>query len=225
MLEQKPDAPKIATLQRMNLRDAWPHEALDFTPWLADNIHVLGDTIGQSLDVQSQEHPVGSFRADIVALDVATNSPVLIENQLEKTDHSHLGQLLIYASGLRATTVVWVASEFTEEHRSTLDWLNEISYNAGSNVRFFGLEVELWRIGDSNLACKFNVVCKPNAWRKSVQVDKRAAREERNAKILELYATMSNRQIADILGVNEKTVRDVLSANGIRRSQDSNGLF
>jgi hypothetical protein len=90
---------------------------------------------------------------------------VLIENQLERTDHSHLGQLLTYAAGLSAVTIVWIAERFTEEHRAALDWLNE---KTGEGINFFGLEVELWRIGNSPLAPKFNVVCKPNEWTRSV---------------------------------------------------------
>jgi hypothetical protein len=94
-----------------------------------------------------------------------TDSWILIENQLERTDHNHLGQLLTYASGLEAVTIVWIAASFTEEHRSTLDWLNRIT---DESFRFFGLEVELWRIGDSLAAPKFNIISKPNDWSKSV---------------------------------------------------------
>ena len=90
---------------------------------------------------------------------------VLIENQLERTDHTHLGQLITYAAGLRAVTIVWVANSFTEEHRATLDWMNNIT---DTRFNFFGLEVELWRIGESPLAPKFNVVSKPNDWSKTV---------------------------------------------------------
>jgi Domain of unknown function (DUF4268) len=96
---------------------------------------------------------------------------VLIENQLERTDHIHLGQLLTYASGLDAVTIVWIAARFTEEHRSTLDWLNRIT---DKNFSFFGLEVELWRIGDSRAAPKFNIVSKPNDWSQSVAQAARA---------------------------------------------------
>jgi hypothetical protein len=91
---------------------------------------------------------------------------VLIENQLERTDHNHLGQLLTYAAGLDAVTVVWVAARFTEEHRAALDWLNNATT---SEFNFFGLEIELWRIGDSPMAPKFNVVSKPNDWSKSIR--------------------------------------------------------
>lgn len=108
---------------------------------------------------------MGSFRADILCKDVISDTVVLIENQLERTDHTHLGQLLTYAAGLHADTIVWIAERFTDEHRAALDWLNE---NTPDNINFFGLEVELWRIGDSPLAPKFNVVCKPNEWTRSV---------------------------------------------------------
>ncbi len=112
-----------------------------------------------------QKKSVGPFSADIPCKDTATDNWVLIENQLERTDHKHLGQLITYASGLKAVTIVWTAHPFTEEHRSALDWLNEIT---DSRFNFFGLEVELWKIGDSNVAPQFNVVSKPNDWSKSV---------------------------------------------------------
>jgi hypothetical protein len=153
----------------VDLRDVWINEATLFTPWLArdENIELLGDAIGISLDVEAQEKQVGPFRADILCKDTATDHWVLIENQLESTDHRHLGQLLTYAAGLNAVTIVWIAQSFTEEHRAALDWLNAIS---GEDFNFFGLEVELWRIGDSAIAPKFNVVSKPNDWSKSITV-------------------------------------------------------
>jgi len=157
----------LGRLERVELRGIWTTEAADFTPWLArqDNLAVLGDTLGIDLELEAQERSVGPFRADILCKDIGTDSWVLIENQLERTDHSHLGQLLTYASGLEAVTIVWIAARFTEEHRSTLDWLNRIT---DSKFRFFGLEVELWRIGESPAAPKFNVVSKPNDWSQSV---------------------------------------------------------
>lgn len=169
-------SPEIGQMIRVDLRDAWANEALDFTPWLAENIHILGNAIGLTLEVQAQEQMVGNFRADIVALDVVSGSSVLIENQIEKTDHSHLGQLITYASGLRTPAIVWIAREFTQEHRAALDWLNEISYNAGGSAQFFGLEIELWRIETSGLACKLNVVASPNAWKRSINMAVRSKR-------------------------------------------------
>ncbi|MEL6490760.1 MAG: DUF4268 domain-containing protein [Cyanobacteria bacterium J06621_3] len=154
-----------------DLRTCWETENLDFTPWLAqdDNIQLLGDTIGLELEVEAQEKDVGLFRADILCKDTAkdeeSESWVLIENQLERTDHIHLGQLLTYAAGLNAVTIIWIAARFTEEHRATLDWLNKIT---DKNFSFFGLEIELWRIGESKVAPKFNIISKPNGWVKTV---------------------------------------------------------
>lgn len=146
-----------------NLREVWVDESKDFTPWLAreENLKLLGDTIGIDLELEAQEQDVGPFKADILCKDTITNNWVLIENQIERTDHTHLGQILTYGAGLEATTIVWIAKRFTEEHRAALDWLNEIT---NDNFNFFGLEIELWRIYDSPIAPKFNVVSKPNEW-------------------------------------------------------------
>lgn len=165
--------PTLGRLQRVDLRAAWKNESSHFTPWLAqpENIALLGETIGTELEVQSQEQAVGPFRADILCRDTTDNSLVLIENQLERTDHSHLGQLLTYAAGLKAVTLVWVAQQFTEEHRAALDWLNEIT---DDSFHAFGLEIELWKIGESPLAPKFNVVVKPNEWARVAHESSRA---------------------------------------------------
>jgi len=157
--------PKLALgrLVRVDLRLAWEHEALQFTPWLAqpENISLLGEAIHLDLEVQQSEAPVGPFSADILCKETTSGHYVLIENQLERTDHTHLGQLLTYAAGLEAVTIFWVAKTFTSEHRAALDWLNRAT---GEGLNFFGLEVEVWRIGDSPMAPKFNVVSQPNDW-------------------------------------------------------------
>src|SRR4029079_16711090 len=114
-----------------------------------ENIAELGRAIGiEELELEAKEQNVGPFRADILCKDGMGNW-VLVENQLERTDHSHLGQLLTYAAGLKAVTIVWIAQHFTEEHRAALDWLNEIT---DERISFFGLEIELWRIGESPIA-------------------------------------------------------------------------
>ncbi len=160
--------PTFGQLEPVELRTAWEREDSHFTPWLAekDNLHLLGRTVGLDLELQAQEQSVGLFRADLLCKDTSDGSFVLIENQIERTDHTHLGQVITYAAGLDAVTVVWIAKRFTEEHRAALDWLNEVSHE---NIRFFGLEVELWRIGESPVAPKFNVVAKPNNWSKRVR--------------------------------------------------------
>ena len=158
----------LGRLQVVQLSEQWPSEAQHFTPWLAkkENIALLGEALGIELEVESQEQAVGPFRADILCKDTATDTWVLIENQLQRTDHTHLGQLLTYAAGLDAVTIVWVAGQFSEQHRAALDWLNRAT---DEDISFFGLEIELWRIGDSPIAPKFNMVAKPNDWSKTVK--------------------------------------------------------
>lgn len=164
---------QLGRLEKVELREVFTDEARDFTPWLAqeENLKLLGDTIGLDLALESQEKDVGPFRADILCKDTATDNWVLIENQLERTDHSHLGQLLTYAAGLNAVSIIWVAQRITDEHRATLDWLNE---RTDEHINLFGLEIELWRIGESPVAPKFNIVSQPNDWGRTV----RAAAEQ-----------------------------------------------
>lgn len=160
---------KLSKIEKISLRECWQNEASDFTPWLAseENITLLADALGMNeLEVKGQEEHVGPFRADILCVDPGTDKYVLIENQLEKTDHNHLGQILTYAAGLDAVTIIWVAERFTEEHRATIDWLNRIT---DKEFNFFGVEIELIKIGDSPAAPMFNVIAKPNGWSKDVR--------------------------------------------------------
>lgn len=160
---------KLSKISKVELRECWQNEASDFTPWLAteENIALLADAIGMNeLEVRAQEEHVGPFRADILCVDPGTERYVLIENQLEKTDHNHLGQILTYAAGLDAVTIIWIAEHFTEEHRAAIDWLNRIT---DKEFNFFGVEIELIKIGDSPAAPMFNVIAKPNGWSKDVR--------------------------------------------------------
>jgi hypothetical protein len=155
------------------LREAWKHEANDFTPWLAeaDNLNALADALDLSeLVLVATEHWVGDFKLDVLCTD--GDEQVIIENQLEKTDHSHLGQIIAYAAGIGAKKVIWVAETFRPEHAAALEFLND---NTTDDLNFFAVEVELWRIGDSPLAPKFEVVVKPNEWMKSGRENVRAA--------------------------------------------------
>lgn len=158
---------KLGRLSRIELREVWSSEASDFTPWLAHegNLALLGEAVGLDLELVAEEKNVGLFRADILCRDLTTEDWVLIENQLARTDHTHLGQLITYAAGLQAVTVIWIANRFTEEHRAALDWLNSMT---DTGLNFFGVEVELWRIGESATAPKFNIVSKPNDWARTV---------------------------------------------------------
>lgn len=159
---------KLGVLEPVALRSVWKDEARDFTPWLAteENIRALGQALGLELAIEKMEASVGPFYADLVCRDAADDSLVVIENQLETTNHSHMGQLLTYAAGLGAHKLIWVASKFREEHRAVLDWLNE---HTVEGINCFGVEVELWSIDRSAPALKFNIVSKPNGWSKAVK--------------------------------------------------------
>lgn len=173
----------LGTLTRVPLREAWVHEAGDFTPWLAqaDNLNMLADALGLSeLASVATEHWVGDFKLDILCTD--GDEQVIIENQLEETNHKHLGQLIAYAAGVGARKVIWVAESFRPEHATALEFLND---HTTEELAFFGVQVELWRIGDSPLAPKFEVVVKPNNWAKSGRVQARAAADASPTKQLQ----------------------------------------
>ena len=165
-----PHTPKLGKLESVEPRTVWSDEAKSFTPWLAkeENIHILGETVGVDLEVDDTEVSIGSFKADIVCK-AADDSRAVIENQLAKTNHDHLGKIITYASGLDAKYIIWLCDQATEEHRRAVDWLNETSVEG---INYFLLEIELWRIGDSEPAPKFNVVCSPNEWANTVKAPK-----------------------------------------------------
>ena len=150
---------ELGSLRRVELRGVWKHEAMDFTPWLVENIDLVGQVLGLDLEVAGREQAVGDFAVDIVARDLGRDKRVIIENQLEETDHSHLGQLLTYSAGLEAEVVVWVSRKFREEHRQVLDWLNR-----GASTEYFGIVVELLQIDDSKPAVNLRLVASPNNW-------------------------------------------------------------
>ena len=156
----------IAELISVDLRDEWPDEAKNFTPWLADNLPRMLEELGIAHHGVETEQQVGRYRADIVFTDSETKRKVVVENQLTRTDNNHLGQMLTYAAGVNAATVIWVAETFTEEHLAALNWLND---NTHDDLSFIGIEVELWRIDDSKPASRFNVVAKPNNWTRSMR--------------------------------------------------------
>ena len=148
-----------------NISSVWPHEAWHFTPWLAENMDLLSDAIGIPLTLDGTEVHVGHPRLDMLA-HTADGSGVLIENQLESTDHMHLGQILTYLAGLEAKTVIWIAAGFEAAHLSAIRWLNE---HTADPFAFFGVQVGVVRIGDSQLAPVFDVLERPNEWDRRVQ--------------------------------------------------------
>ena len=154
----------LGTIERVSLTEVWPHEAQDFTPWLADNLEKLGEALGLDLQFVEREARVGSFFLDVLAHDQGNDRPVIIENQLQPTDHTHLGQLLTYAAGYDAGVIVWLTGDFRDEHRAALDWLNQ---RTGEGTEFFGVVMEAWKIDGSRAAPHFRIVAAPNTWSKS----------------------------------------------------------
>ncbi len=151
-----------------DLRKVWPHEALDFTPWLAeeDNLALLADAVGLEITIDETESSVGDFNVDIYATETGTDRKIIIENQLEDTNHDHLGKLITYASGKSADIIIWVVKRAREEHRAAIEWLNN---RTDEKIAFFLVEIKLYQIGGSDIAVKFEVVEKPNDWTKEIK--------------------------------------------------------
>ena len=163
----------IERLETLDLREAWRNEASDFTPWLGENLDRLGEVIGLDLDIEDTEVSVGSYYADILATDAAGNRRVLIENQLEKADHRHLGQILTYLAGLEAEVIIWIAPDFSEPHLAAIEWLNKHTIEP---FAFFAVRLRVVRIGESNPASVFEVVQRPNEWERQIQAQARQTR-------------------------------------------------
>ena len=158
----------LGKIEKVNIRDIWKNEATDFTRWLAreDNLSLLSDEIGISMNLIKTEAGVGAFSADILAEEQNTGRKIVIENQLEQTDHDHFGKLFTYGSGLDAGILIWICKHAREEHRQAIDWLNE---KTDSSLDMFIIKMEVWKIGDSKPAPKFQVICSPNDWAKTIK--------------------------------------------------------
>lgn len=159
---------ELGKLEKVELRDIWKHEALDFTKWLSkeENIAILSKELGIDIEVLDIEMNVGRYNVDIFAKDSQSDRKIIIENQLETTDHDHLGKVLVYSAGLDANIAIWIVKDVNEEHKQAVEWLNE---NTFDNINVFLVKVELWKIGDSLVAPKFQVICEPNNWAKALK--------------------------------------------------------
>ncbi len=153
----------LSRIQRVSLREEWPDEARDFTPWLTRNIGELGAALGVELELPAPAMAAGSAPPGLLAVERSGGRSVVIESQLQPADNDHLSRLLLYATDQDAKLVIWVASEIGTEHRQVLDWLN---HRAGENTQFYGVALELLRIDDSRLAPLFSVMAAPKGWRK-----------------------------------------------------------
>jgi len=175
---------QLSKLEKVDLREVWKHEALDFTNWLAkqENLELLSDEIGIDIALVQTEASVGKFNVDILAEEENTGRKIVIENQLESTDHDHLGKIITYASGFDAEIIIWIVKSVRDEHKQAVDWLNE---HTDSNINIFAIQMEVWKISNSPFAPKFQIIAKPNDWAKAV---KKAATQSElsDTKLLQL---------------------------------------
>jgi len=155
---------QFGKIKKVKITDIWQNEPRYFTPWLAENIGKLGEALGMELESKEIEVPVGGFSLDLLAKDLGSGRSVVIENQFGQTNHDHLGKLLTYAAGFNASTVVWIAESVRDEYRQALEWLNQ---RTDEDTQFFGVEIEVIRIDDSQPAFIFKPVVSPSEWQKS----------------------------------------------------------
>ena len=183
----------LGTLKEItDLRSIWPHEALNFTPWVAENVDLLADAVGLDITVDETESSVGDFNVDIYASETGTDRKIIIENQLEDTDHDHLGKLITYASGKGADVVIWVVKHAREEHKAAVEWLNN---HTDDKIGFFLCEIKLFQIGDSQIAPAFTVVERPNDWTKEIR--KTASANSTQQQRLEYWQAFNDYSFSD----------------------------
>lgn len=183
----------LGTLKEItDLRSIWPHEALNFTPWVAENVDLLADAVGLDITVDETESSVDDFNVDIYASETGTDRKIIIENQLEDTDHDHLGKLITYASGKGADVVIWVVKHAREEHKAAVEWLNN---HTDDKIGFFLCEIKLFQIGDSQIAPAFTVVERPNDWTKEIR--KTASANSTQQQRLEYWQAFNDYAFSD----------------------------
>lgn len=158
----------LGKLEMGDLRGVWKNESSDFTTWLSkdENLALLSDEIGIDIKLVKTEASVGTFNLDILAEEETSERKIIIENQLEKTDHDHLGKIITYASGYDASIIIWIVKDVRDEHKQAIDWLND---HTDEDINFFIVRMELWKIGDSPYAPKFHIVSEPNDWAKAIK--------------------------------------------------------
>ncbi|MBU1216436.1 DUF4268 domain-containing protein [bacterium] len=175
----------LGKLEQVNLRDYWKHEALYFTNWLAqeENLNLLSEEIGIDIILKETEASVGKFNVDILAVEDGSDRLIVIENQLEQTDHDHLGKIITYASGFDAEVIIWIVKDVRDEHKQAIDWLNE---HTSDKINFFAIKMELWKIDNSAPAPKFQIISKPNNWAKALKSASSKPARETKLSMLQL---------------------------------------
>ena len=174
--------------QSVDVREMWPSEPYDFTPWLARNLDLLGSELGLDLEPVACEHPVGPYFLDILAKEAGTGKLVAIENQLEWSDFGHLAQLFVYATGCKAKTAIWVATGFRHELARVLHRLNKWTVDG---VRFYAVEVEVVRVAEnSELQPRLRKVVYPGGWDKSATLPPPAATASRRQTASRVLRTL-----------------------------------
>jgi len=160
----------LSKLNKVELRDVWGHEEFDFSNWLAqeENLDVLSEEIGIDIKLVKTEANVGKYSVDILAEEELSGRKIIIENQLEDTNHDHLGKIITYASGYDAEIIIWIVKDVREEHQKAIEWLNE---HTDENISFFLIKIELWQIENSNPAPKFEIMVSPNEWAKAIKTN------------------------------------------------------
>lgn len=173
----------LGKIKELDLREIFKDEARDLTPWLArqENLAILSEEIGVEIKLIQVEANVGRYNVDILAEEEGTGKKIIIENQLEMTDHDHLGKIITYASGHDAGIIIWIFREIRDEHRQAIEWLNEQTVE---NLDFFAIKLQLWQIDDSRAAPKFEVIASPNEWVKTIR--SRASGAMTDTKLLQL---------------------------------------
>ena len=167
-------------IKAVDIRESWPNEARDFTPWLAENIDLLSNALGMDLEVTTCEADIGDFSLDLLAKDLGSGRPVVIENQFGATNHDHLGKVITYAAGVDAVAVIWLMESMRDEHRQALEWLNQ---KMDGEIHFFAVIIEVIRIDESRPALQFRPVVYPNEWQNAA----RETAEHRVSPRMEAY--------------------------------------
>lgn len=180
--------PKLGKIKLVNLRDVFEKEDRDFTPWLNENLDILGEKLNIDIIDSNIEENIGNFSCDIVARDSDSNKIIVIENQFGTTDHDHLGKIITYAAGKQAGIIIWIAENFREEHKKALEWLNE-NIDPESGTSFFGIEIKLIKIENSPPAPDFRIIVKPNDWERLIKTSS-VAISETNKRYLEFYSKL-----------------------------------